>query len=155
MGRGRRPTPTKLKIVKGNPGRRPLNEDEPQPNLCRPKQPKHMGERAKSAWKFVADVLDEMGVLSEADSLARERLVECYVEIWEAQQIINAEGRVYETTGSNGEPMKRSHPAVKQLQDADRRFKSYLVEFGLTPSARSKVKTSGKEKKSSIEDYFG
>ena len=29
---GRRPTPTKLKLIKGNPGKRALPKDEPTPD---------------------------------------------------------------------------------------------------------------------------
>ena len=29
MTRGRKPTPTGLKLIKGNPGRRPINQGEP------------------------------------------------------------------------------------------------------------------------------
>ncbi len=43
--------------------------------------------------------------------------------------------------------MIKANPAVAMLADADRRFKSYLVEFGLTPAARTKVKVDGGEKK--------
>ncbi len=31
MGEGRKPIPTKLKILHGNPGKRPLNDKEPEP----------------------------------------------------------------------------------------------------------------------------
>lgn len=42
------------------------------------------------------------------------------------------------------------------LADADRRFKSYLVEFGLTPAARSKVKMNGgEEEEDPLNQYFG
>ncbi len=36
--------------------------------------------------------------------------------------------------------MRRVQPAYTALQDADRRFRAWLVEFGVTPAARSKVK---------------
>lgn len=155
MPKGRRPKPSHLRMVEGNRGRRPLNENEPQPKKGRPKIPTHLSVRARSAWKFVAELLDNMGVLTEADSLALERLCETYVEIVEAQELIEKKGRVYKTHNEAGEIMWRSHPAVKQLQDADRRFRAYLIEFGLTPAARSKVQTSGGKKKDPLEDYFG
>ena len=37
-GQGRKPTPTNLKVLKGNPGRRPLNKDEPVPDVRLPSQ---------------------------------------------------------------------------------------------------------------------
>jgi phage terminase small subunit len=42
------------------------------------------------------------------------------------------------------------------LADADRRFKSYLVEFGLTPAARSKVQIKDDEpKEDQFAEFFG
>jgi hypothetical protein len=37
--RGRRPKPTRLKVLTGNPGKRPLNMDEPQPEPAIPDCP--------------------------------------------------------------------------------------------------------------------
>jgi len=47
-------------------------------------------------------------------------------------------------TKAGGE-MERMRPAYSALMDADRRLKAWLVEFGQTPAARSKVKTNGAE----------
>ena len=42
------------------------------------------------------------------------------------------------------------------LAYADRLFKSYLVEFGLTPAARTKVNVNGGEKEAdSLNQFFG
>jgi phage terminase small subunit len=41
--------------------------------------------------------------------------------------------------------MERMRPAYSALMDADRRLKAWLVEFGQTPAARSKVKSNGGE----------
>ena len=50
----------------------------------------------------------------------------------------------------------KANPAVAMLADADRRFKSYLVEFGLTPAARTKVKVDGGEKEEDpLNQFFG
>ena len=34
---GRKPLPTKIKLLRGNPGRRPLNENEPEPEVRLPR----------------------------------------------------------------------------------------------------------------------
>ena len=41
-GQGPKHTPTKLKPLKGNPGRRPLNEGEPEPEVRLPNPPSHL-----------------------------------------------------------------------------------------------------------------
>jgi len=50
--------------------------------------------------------------------------------------------------------MVRTRPEVAVIADADRRFKSYLVEFGLSPAARSKVVTPGKPGEGTLDEYF-
>ncbi|HHE4680013.1 TPA: phage terminase small subunit P27 family, partial [Proteus mirabilis] len=46
--------------------------------------------------------------------------------------------------------------AVAMLDKKDGLFKSYLVEFGLTPAARSKVKMDGgEEEEDPLNQYFG
>ncbi|MNY64462.1 Phage terminase, small subunit [compost metagenome] len=52
--------------------------------------------------------------------------------------------------------MIKANPAVAMLADVDRRFKSYLVEFGLTPAARSKVQIKDDEpKEDQFAEFFG
>src|ERR1041384_4289249 len=48
--RGRRPTPTRLKMLTGNPGKRPLNGDEPRPDENIPECPPELGPVARAEW---------------------------------------------------------------------------------------------------------
>ena len=47
-----------------------------------------------------------------------------------------------------------SHPAVAVMQDADRRIKAWVAEFGMTPSARSRVKPCEERGTDAAEKYF-
>jgi P27 family predicted phage terminase small subunit len=87
-----------------------------------------------------------MGVLTVADTLALERLCDIYADILQLRDTIAVEGRTY-TVQTEGGFLIKANPAVSMLADADRRFKSYLVEFGLTPAARTKVKVNGETPK--------
>lgn len=58
----------------------------------------------------------------------------------------------FSITGGVG--LIKSNPAVSQLRAADAQFKSYLVEFGLTPTARSKVNVSCDEDKEDPLSHF-
>lgn len=136
---GRRPTPTALKLVTGNPGKRALNKKEPKPAAKAPPCPAHLDDDAKSVWKRLCTLLKKMGVLTEADGLALERLCDCYSDILRCRELIERDGRTYTTIDQNSNTLIKNNPAVNQLRAADAQFKSYLVEFGLTPAARSKV----------------
>ncbi len=155
---GRRPKPTVLKLVAGNPGKRAVNKKEPKPKRVLPSCPKYLAGDAKVAWGRLTVLLDRMGVLTEADTLALERLCECYSEILDCRELIARDGRTYTTTTMSGDALIKANPAVAMLGDADRRFKSYLVEFGLSPAARSKVQGANSEetgKEDPLAEFFG
>lgn len=164
---GRANTPTQLKLVRGNPGNRPLNESEPTPDSGIPRMPSHLSPRAKRTWKKLCGLLSDMGVLTLADGLALERLCDVYDEILELRKDIDKNGRTYQSIkmldDDKGMPVAeqlliKPNPAVAMLSDADKRFKSYLSEFGLTPAARSKIQISngdGNKKENPLNSYFG
>jgi len=54
MAAGRKRKPTVLKVLEGNPGKRPLNKNGPKPKPVAPKTPKHLNSVAKKEWKRVA-----------------------------------------------------------------------------------------------------
>src|SRR5579859_4068277 len=142
---GRRPKPTHLKLVQGNPGKRALNaEAEPREPRVLPPAPDHMTVMAKEAWYHLAPLLDQMGILTAADLKALEMACEAYAEVRECRDAIElAGGGTYETRNLAGEVMFRARPEAARLADADRRFRGWLIEFGLTPAARSKVRMPG------------
>ena len=68
--RGRKPKPTALKILEGNPGKRPINGSEPVPPKGGLKCPTWLLPEAKKEWKRLASSLEVMGVLTMADLTA-------------------------------------------------------------------------------------
>ncbi len=154
---GRRPTPTHLKMVKGNPGKRAINKKEPKPKREIPSCPAHLTDIGKVAWGRLTVLLDRMGILTEADGAALERLCDCYADILACRELIEADGYTYKTQDQNGNTLIKANPAVTQLRAADSQFKSYLIEFGLTPAARSKVNVTpdDDEKADPLAEFFG
>jgi P27 family predicted phage terminase small subunit len=137
--RGRKPKPTALKLVAGNPGRRKLNAKEAKPKRVIPAPPAHLTPAALVAWGSLSKGLDRLGLLTEIDALALEQLCEDYVEIVELRADVAANGRFQTVTTQSGDKMERTRPAATQLADAERRFRAMLAEFGMTPSSRSRV----------------
>lgn len=154
---GRRPKPTALKLVEGNRGKRPINRAEPKPKRGIPECPAHLDDAAKGAWVMLTALLDRMGILTEADGPALERLCDCYSDILECRKLIAANGRTYKTTTAQGDTLIKSNPACSQLRAADAQFKSYLVEFGLTPAARTKIHAvpADNDKYDPCAEFFG
>ena len=52
--RGRKPKPTAMKELEGNPGKHPLNTSEPKPNKKAPACPKWLEPEAKKEWRRLA-----------------------------------------------------------------------------------------------------
>jgi P27 family predicted phage terminase small subunit len=154
---GRKPAPTHLKLVKGNPGKRALPKAEPKVDAAIPKRPAHLSDKAKSAWNVVAPMLAKAKVLSTADAMALELLCEAYSDYLAAdKQLKDFGSNYYETKNNSGGVMHRAHPAVAAKRDADRRIKAWLAEFGMTPSARTRISTAvnGEESEDPAEKYF-
>ncbi|MGQ7243698.1 phage terminase small subunit P27 family [Salinicola sp. V024] len=139
---GRRPKPTEIKRAAGNPGRRPLNDDEPDTGAIPIYPPAHLSPQAAQLWSYIVGLYSSTTVIQLSDSTALERLCEVYAEIRELQDIIEHQGRVFTAVGQNGSTLIKTNPAVSQLQEADKRLRQYLVEFGLTPSSRTRIGVS-------------
>ena len=152
-----RPTkPTHLKIVTGTLEQSRTNKAEPKPPRGIPTMPPGMTPGAKRAWKRLAVMLDRMGVLTAADATALAQLCECVAMIAQAQAALNSLGSLtYEAVSAGGATLRRPHPEVAILSDADRRLRTYLNDFGLSPAARSKVSASPAADVDPLESYFG
>jgi len=90
------------------------------------------------AWAALLELLETWGVLQSQDTMALGLLVDAYAEYLEARRNVIRFGPFYETVGRNGLQVKQ-HPEVKRAQNAWARVKSMLTEFGMTPSARTRV----------------
>ena len=154
--KGRKPKPSHMHLVNGNPGKRKRNRTEPTPDLGIPHPPEHLSPAARVAWGAISIKLDEMGVLTYADAWALEQLAENYAEILAWRKIIEEAGRIITVTMSNDEQRDVVNPACIALSDTEKRFRAMMCEFGLTPSSRSRVnaKTKDKEKVDPAARYF-
>jgi P27 family predicted phage terminase small subunit len=144
---GRKPVPTAIRQVRGNPGKRPLPKNEPAVELATPPCPDYFTDDQQVAWAELAERLVDMKVLTLGDGAALELLFAAYMEWRYAADIVTDEGMTYTTTTESGDVMYRPRPEVAIAADAWRRVTSMLREFGLTPSSRTKVATAGGAKK--------
>ena len=68
--RGRKPKPTGMKELEGNPGKRKLNTKEPKPDKKAPSCPKWLEPEARKEWKRLSRKMEQMGILTEVDMAA-------------------------------------------------------------------------------------
>jgi len=133
--KGRKPKPTALKLLEGNPGRRPIKGAEPRPPGALPTCPAHLGASAKAEWKRLARDLNGIGLLTTADRAA----LAVYCQSW--GRWVEAERKLQET------PLMLKTPAGYvqispwlTIANKERELMArYMAELGLTPSSRTRL----------------
>jgi P27 family predicted phage terminase small subunit len=137
---GRKPVPTAIKKLNGNPGRRPLNKDEPEiaVSLIVPKAPDHLDCIATEEWTRMATHLHGASVITEVDLKTLEAYATAYSRWRQAEEIIKEDGLLYTT--ATGTIIQ--HPAVGIANTSMKEMVRYAVELGATPSSRSRVTVS-------------
>ncbi len=82
--RGRRPKPTRIKVLTGNPGKRPLNFHEPRPEPALPDCPRELSPTAQREWARLTTELAKLNLITNLDPPVRaqhkSRIVDCHLE---------------------------------------------------------------------------
>ena len=154
MGRrGPAPKPDKLKVLEGNPGKRKLNLDAPEPEGM-PTCPSDLSTAAKNEWKRVAKELHKIGLLTIIDRGALSVYCDAYTKWLEATQIIDSKGFTTEYINTRGEKNIITRPEVNIATKYAQIIKSFCAEFGLTPSSRCRLLLPKGKEDDAFEDDF-
>ena len=137
--RGRKPTPTAIKELEGNPGKRPLNAKEPKPVKKAPSCPKWLEPEAKKEWRRLSKQLEQLGVLTELDMASFAAYCQAYAIYKEAEEFITQHGSIVKTPSGYWQQV----PQVAQAQTYSKIMLRLAEQFGLTPSARSRIIAGG------------
>lgn len=158
---GRKPKPTALKLVTGNPGKRALPKNEPKVDLAQPTPPAFLNDDAKVEWGRVIDVLFRAGLMTELDRAALGAYCQAYGRWAEAERALS---RMAEKDPLNKALMIKTkagnaiqNPLVGVANKAKADMVHYAIEFGMTPSARSRVdahKVPDGAKENRLKSYF-
>lgn len=147
--RGPKPLPANVHMLRGNPSKLPLSQlmDEVRPPVEIPTCPRHLLPAARREWARISKELRMLGLVSQIDRAALAVYCQAYAR-W-----AQAEAKIAEMNGADekGEAgligytpsgyqqmsvwLQISNRAVEQMHKA-------LCEFGMTPSARSRVTPS-------------
>lgn len=144
MPPGPRPTPTALKLLNGNPGKRALPKNEPKPDLIEnPEEllcPDYLVGDSKNAWNELLPVLIKMRVMSRADTTMLENLC-LQIGIWRdatrklaTTSVLLADKKTKRIMGN---------PLIPIINRATALISKLCAEFGLTASSRSRIIASG------------
>lgn len=135
--RGRRPKPTRLKILTGNPGKRPLNPGEPRPQPEAPECPSELGPVARREWERLVGELSKLKMLTQLDRAALASYCGAYALWAEAMEAIQKYGTMVKSP--SGYPMQSPYVAIANRQ-AELMMR-IATEFGFTPASRSRIST--------------
>jgi P27 family predicted phage terminase small subunit len=148
---GQRPKPTAIRRLEGNRGKRAWNHAEPVPPDAQPRCPAHLSPAAKKEWRRVAAALHRMGLLSTVDRAALAAYCQAWGRWVEAEERLRETPALIRTPSGHVQQSPWLGIANRQLELMGR----YMVELGMTPSARSRVAvTAGSEPPRSITVEF-
>lgn len=170
--RGPAPTPTKIRVMNGNPSRRPLPENEPKFAEGIPEQPKWLSAEAQPFWDAYIELMAPSGVLRLVDAFALARLCEDSADLNELTIGLRyLEGQLVKDAKKQGQKLpagaKAARRALMTSKTEGRRIRATMAalssgiksqerEFGLTPASSTRVEgtvpTRGKSKTDDIED---
>jgi len=161
---GRRPKPLAIHQLNGNPrhfSKAELNgADNPQPDLIEPEMPKGMPKAARREWRRIVPLLKEINVLSKVDGLALAAYCRAHSLVEQAAKEIETGGLTFRVMYEDEDSGKmvpgeiKANPAVGIYMNAMKVMKSFLIEFGLTPASRSKLKVSKSSEADPMANYL-
>jgi P27 family predicted phage terminase small subunit len=143
--RGRRPKPSALKKLQGNPGHRRLNEDEPALAPEIPECPDFVQGAGRREWRRMSALLANSNLLTAVDRTALAAYCTLYDRWLDAERQVRKGGTILLT--KTGYPVLNPHVTLAQKTLAQ--LQKFLVEFGMTPSSRSRLRI---EKPATEED---
>ena len=166
--RGPAKTPTALTVLRGNPGKRALPKNEPQPREVPPYCPEHIraDKVALREWKRLLPILTQMRVVAEADYITLGNLCLAYSTMIAAQEkvaALNSAGsgigglvvvvgkKSITKRGPHGAVVTTESPGFMQISPLLSIVSNSIVtitklcrEFGLTPASRPGIKAAPK-----------
>jgi len=135
--RGRKPKPTRLKLITGNPGKRALNMDEPRPDAQVPECPAELSPAARREWDRLVGDLSKLRLLTNLDRAALAAYCGAYALWAEATEAIQKFGAMVKSP--SGYPIQSPYVSIANRQ-AELMMR-IAGEFGFTPASRSRIAT--------------
>src|SRR5688500_10113767 len=150
--RGRKPVPTVLRMLRGNPGKRAINRNEPQPGELSPECPPEITEPdAKKEWERAIVPSIALGVITSADRLFAIAHCELWAT-WRSQLADAARHPHVVAVGQNKHPTP--NPARVMANRTLMLLTKVDQELGFSPVSRSRVTVGTAHKpKSKVEQF--
>lgn len=139
--------PRALKILEGNPGRRPIEPEVPFKREP-PEKPTDLSPDADLMWDEIVFHMQDVGLLKPVDGAALKMACETFARWQEAVRMRQTEGLLAMTSQGRGKA-----PWVAIEENASRDFRSWCAEFGITPATEKNL-TNGNGEKDDPDNPF-
>lgn len=136
--RGPAPHPTVLKLLHGERHRDRINTDEPTPRPADLLEPADASDEVLAVWRRVVVELEAMNLAFPSDADALRCYCEAVVTHHKASAILRRTPVLVK--GIHGNMVR--NPALQIQRDAANTIRVFAQEFGLTPSARSSIRSA-------------
>ena len=134
--RGPPPKPAHLKLIRGNPGRTPIPDDMPEPEvLTHAKPPHYLSDVAKQKWPGMVEMLSRNGVFTEMDVDLLALYCEAYADKLDARMNM-ADGKTH--TAESGYQSISPHVAI--YRQCVKVMLDIMNAFGMGPAYRTRIK---------------
>jgi P27 family predicted phage terminase small subunit len=131
-------------LLKGNPGHRPINQDEPQLPNATVRPPKGLAKRPLALWKELAPIVVASGILKDGDWPILKFYCELIADVEKYTRLCAKVGA--ENASKLGYP--------KRLDIYRRQVLDYSARLGLNPSARSAMRVTPPPANDSSADFL-
>ena len=133
--RGRKPTPTHLRLLRGNPSGRPINANEPKPEGDLDRAPSWLTSAQKRNWSYVIANAPP-GLLKRLDRAALTAFVVAESVYRQAVETM-ATAPMLIPVGKRG--LHGEHPALKIARQQAAIIAKIGSELGFTPASRPRI----------------
>ena len=147
--KGPPPLPTRLKVISGNRGKRPINKAEPRPEARIPEPPEELSAEARQEWERITPLLLAAGMITVIDRAALAAYCQGFGRWRQAERLLAA-GELMIKTPKGGFVM---NPLVRIANKAMGDTARFAAEFGMTPSGRRRVKVNDMQA-DPADDFF-
>lgn len=135
--RGRKPVPTIVKRARGNPGKRPLNTDEPEAVPGLPECPSHLTDEARKEWERMGAQLAS----EQRMALVYKGAFAAYCQAWgrwvEAETMLKEYGLVVK----DRKGLLARSPYLAIADTAWSQIMKAVAELGISPTSQARVST--------------
>lgn len=140
--RGRKPLPRNVHLLRGNPSKLSRHElaGNRTPVVEIPDPPDHLAGEGLAEWQRITAELHRLGLVSAIDRAALVLYCESWALYVQASEQIKALGGALVVEHPNG--FKGPSPWLGIRDKAVEQCRRLLVEFGMSPSSRSRAQNS-------------